>query len=128
MNKASESTSVVRMEIIDDILYATYLPDKVITIDDAKELIKKRIEYTQSVSYASLVTYEGVKGVDKEARTYFVNEGAEGIIAAALLVNSIYTELFGNFFLRITKPKIPTRLFTDKEEALKWLQQFKPKS
>lgn len=127
MNKSPESTSVARMEIIDGILHATYLPGAIITIDLAKELIKKRMEYTQGVPYVSLVTYEGVRSVDKETRAYFAKEGAEGIVAAALLVNSVYTEFFGNMFLRITSTSIPSKLFTNKQEALKWLEQFKTK-
>ena len=104
MNKAPETTAIARMEIIDNILYATYLPGAVITIDTAKELIRKRLEYTGGVPYVSLVTYEKVQSVDKAARAFFAKEGAEGIIAAALLVNSVYTEFLGNFFLRMTKP------------------------
>jgi len=127
VNKSPESTSVARMEIIDGILHATYLPGAIITIDLAKELIKKRMEYTQGVPYVSLVTYEGVRSVDKETRAYFAKEGAEGIVAAALLVNSVYTEFFGNMFLRITSTSIPSKLFTNKQEALKWLEQFKTK-
>jgi len=30
-----------------------------------------------------------------------------------------------NFFLSISKPNVPTKLFTNKEDAIKWLQQFK---
>lgn len=128
MNKAPETTAIARMEIIDNILYATYLPGAVITIDTAKELIRKRLEYTGGVPYVSLVTYEKVQSVDKAARAFFAKEGAEGIIAAALLVDSVYSEFLGNFFLRLTKPVIPSKLFTNKNEALKWLEQFRPKS
>ena len=128
MNKDPETTPFVKMEIINDILYANYLPGIVITIDVAKELIRHRKEYTQNLPYPSLVTGEGLRAINKEARAYFAKEGAEGIIAAALLVNSVYTEFFGNMFLKITQTSIPSKLFTDKEEALKWLEQFKPKS
>jgi hypothetical protein len=128
VNKAPETNPFVKMEIIDDILYATYLPGVVINIDAAKEIIKHRSEYTKNLPYPSIVTGEGLRAINKDARAYFAKEGADGIVAAALLVKSVYTEFFGNMFLRITQTSIPSRLFRDKEEALKWLEQFKSKS
>jgi hypothetical protein len=128
MNKPPVFSKYTRMEIIDDILYGVYLPGGVITLEVAKEVVKQRLEYTEGVAYPMLVSGEGLKAVDKEARSYFSKEGSEGIIAGVLLVNSIYTEFFGNFFLKISKPENPSKLFTDKQEALKWLEQYKRKS
>lgn len=117
------------MEIKNGIMYFTYLEGHTITLDIAKEIVKQRLEYTNKIPYPLLVTYEGLKAMNKQARDYFAaKEGVEGVIAAALVVNSIYTQFFGNMFLRITETSIPSRLFTNKEEALKWLEQFKPKS
>ena len=116
------------MEIKNDILYFTYLSGGTITLDIAKEIVKQRLEYTNGVPYPLLVTYEGLKAMDKQARDYFAaKEGVQAVLAAALVVNSVYTQFFGNMFLRITQTSISSRLFTDKQEALKWLEQFKSK-
>ena len=126
MNKSPLTTPYTRAEIKDDILYFTYLPGVVITLDIAKEVVKKRLEYVEGIKYPVIVMGEGLRSMDKQARDYLSSEGIRDIIAGALLVNSVYTEFFGNFFLRITKPAIPARVFTDEKRALEWLQQFKP--
>jgi hypothetical protein len=127
VNKPPLVTPYVSIELKDDILYFTYLPGAVITINIAKEMIKQRTEYTDGVAYPFLVMGEGLKAMDKESRDYSAKEGTVGVLAAALLVNSVYTQFFGNMFLRITQTSISSKIFTDKEEALKWLEQFKPK-
>jgi hypothetical protein len=117
------------MEIKDGILYFTYLAGKTIHIDVAKEIVQQRLKYTNNTPYPLLVTYEGLRAMDKDSRDYFAaKQGVEGVLAAALVVNSVYTQFFGNMFLRITQTSIPSKLFTDRQEALKWLEQFKPKS
>lgn len=129
MNKAPFITPYVRFEMNNGILYVTYSPDAVITLNIAKEITKQRIEYTNAVPCPLLISYEGLKAFDKESRDYSAAaEGIKGVLAGALLTNSVYTEFFGNFFLRITKPEIPAKVFTDKAKALEWLEQFKPKS
>ena len=115
------------MEYKDGILYFNYLPNATITIDVAKEIVKRRLEYTEGASYPLFVTGEGLRAMDKVSRDYFAKEGVKGVLAAALVTNSVYTEFFGNMFLRITQTSIPSKLFTNKEEALHWLEQFKPK-
>jgi hypothetical protein len=124
-NKAPFVTPYVSMEIRDDILYVTYLEGVDIKLDIAKELVKQRLEYTNGFSYPALVTGEGFKQIDKEAREYLSKEGCEGISAGALLVYSVYTKLFGDFFLRVHPSRMPSKLFTNKQEALKWLESFK---
>jgi hypothetical protein len=127
VNKAILSTPYVSIEIKDDILYFTYLSGSVITINTAKEIVKQRLEYMEGRSYPILVTGEGIRAMDKESRDYFAKEGVGGLLAAALVVDSVYTEFFGNMFLRITQTSIPSKLFRNKEEALHWLEQYKTK-
>jgi hypothetical protein len=42
--------------------------------------------------------------------------------ATALFVDAPVSQLLANFFLRVNKPTIPTKMFTSETEALKWLQ------
>jgi len=130
VNKAPLTTPYTRLEIIDDILYGVFFPGITINIDIAKEIVKTRLEYTDYVPYPMFIFDSGVVSMNKEARDYFSNKngGMEGTIAAALLLKSVYSEFLGNFFLRITKPAMPTKVFSDEKKALEWLQQFKPKS
>ncbi len=44
--------------------------------------------------------------------------------AEAYITSSIGHKLIGNFYLKLNKPGRPTRLFTNKNEAIKWLRTF----
>jgi hypothetical protein len=127
VNKAPFVTPYVQYEIIDDILYVTLQPGQVIDIDVARDLVKQRLEYIEGKSYPILLSGEGVKAINKDARDHLSKEGQKGVLAGAILVHSVYTEFFGNFYLRVNNAEVPSKLFTDKEKALEWLEQFKPK-
>jgi hypothetical protein len=127
VNKPPLVTPYVSIELKDDIIHFNYLPGTVITLEVAKEIVKQRLTYMDGTHYPILITGEGIRAMDKQSRDYFSKEGTEGVLAGAILVNSVYTEFFGNFFLRITQPEIPAKLFTDEKKALDWLKQFKPK-
>lgn len=42
-------------------------------------------------------------------------------IADAFLVHSLSLRLVANFFIKITKPKVKTLMFTDEKAAIEWL-------
>ena len=130
MNKPPITTPYTRLEIIDDILYGVFFTGITIDLDIAKEIVKTRLEYTDYIPYPMFIHDSGVVSMNKEARDYFSEKdgGMQGTVAAALLLKSVYSEFLGNFFLRITKPDMPTKIFTDEKKALEWLQQFKTKS
>ncbi len=45
-------------------------------------------------------------------------------IAKAVVARNMASLLVGNFFVKIHKPPVPTRLFKDEEEALVWLREM----
>ena len=72
-----------------------------------------------------LIDMTAVTEISKEARDYFANERTASIQrATALLVGSPVSRVIGNLFMGLNKPISPTRLFTDPQEAIQWLQTF----
>lgn len=62
----------------------------------------------------------------KTARQFFAGkEIKEKTIARAILVNSTIRKVLLNFFNELNKPEVPTRIFTDYNEAYAWLLQQK---
>lgn len=120
-------TEVAILEIKEGIIYARYKPDIVVTLELAKKMVKQRVDFAENVSYPAVVFIDGVKSITKEARDYLAEEGTTGLIAGALVMKSIYSTFIGNFFLKLTKPPFPSKIFTDVNEAVKWLEQYKPK-
>jgi hypothetical protein len=44
-------------------------------------------------------------------------------IAKALLIENLGHRLVGNFYMRVIKPAMKTKIFTDREKALEWLRE-----
>jgi len=40
-------------------------------------------------------------------------------------MKSIFQVTIINFFLKVTKPKVPAKVFTNKSDAIVWLKQYK---
>jgi len=45
------------------------------------------------------------------------------VAGTAIIVDSKVSSYFANLYLKFSQPKVPTRLFTREEDALKWLQE-----
>ena len=46
-------------------------------------------------------------------------------LADAFVLSSLNQKLMANFYMKIIRPKRPTRFFTKEEEAVKWLSDYK---
>ena len=122
------NTPYANFELIDDILMIEFKPDLEITLDVAKRIVADRKAISDGKAYPGLGDVRYVKSASKEARAYFeLPESQNGVLAGALLVDSVFSTFLVNFFLKVTKQKMPSKMFTDKQKALKWLAQFKSK-
>lgn len=74
----------------------------------------------------TLVDVRGVWNYSDEARQIVSSESFKKItVAMALVVGySSPTRMVANFFMRINKPVTPTKLFTNKKSAKKWLKNY----
>jgi hypothetical protein len=112
------------IELEDGIIIGIFKPEH-IDIEIAKKLVKYRIQATAGKHFPTIVNIKSVKSSTKEARDFFASEkGCEGIIATALIIDSPLGSMIGNFYINISRPLRPVRLFTDEAKAKKWLNQF----
>lgn len=118
-------TEYVNMTIKDGILHFSYKEIESLDLEIAKKCVRDRIEFSENTSYPCLVDAVLIKNVSREARDYFANEGNDLITANALLVKSHIFKMIVNFFINVSKPRNPTKMFTDKSQAVKWLKQFR---
>jgi hypothetical protein len=56
---------------------------------------------------------------------YASKKRQEHIIADAFVLNSPELKLMSNFYLKLKKPQIPTKVFSDSRRALAWIEQMK---
>jgi hypothetical protein len=112
--------------IEDGIIFGVYPKGIQIDLEIAKYLVRERTKLCEGKSYLACIDARGVDSSSNEAQKYFSSEaGVFGITAGAFIVDSFLTRLLGNFYLKIFTPSKPAKLFSNKEEALVWLQKFK---
>ncbi|MFM9838606.1 MAG: hypothetical protein ACKVOQ_10105 [Cyclobacteriaceae bacterium] len=112
-----------------DIIFGSYSPRLEIDIEIAKELVKNRIEFSDGVPAYALIDFSNVKSVTKEARDYMNDPegGLKGVLGGAFLSNNVVATLFINLYLKINKPIVPAKFFTNKKDALEWLRTIRSK-
>jgi hypothetical protein len=116
---------VLELWFEDGILIGNYKVENV-DLQVGEKATKERIAFTNHKSYPILTDYSRVKSTTKEARDYFATEQASNYITAmAILTDSSVGKIIVNFYLSISKPNFPTRIFTKKEEAIAWLSKYK---
>lgn len=72
-----------------------------------------------------LIDARGIKSMSRDARNQFSTKGRETYaLAFGIVVASPISRVIGNFFMSISKPPIPTKLFENELEAEKWLKPY----
>jgi hypothetical protein len=106
------------------VIYGAYKPNVVVDLEAAKRIAADRISLSNGTDYPQLSYIDGLSSVTKEARDYFSkNDGIKHMKRLALITTSPISRIVGNFWLQISRPTVPTRLFASEEEALNWLKE-----
>ncbi len=133
-NKTTYDLDLIKMVLLKNSEVTIILQDRILlavwespSVDLllAQRAVKYRVEATDYKTYPVLIDIRSIKNISKPARDFLASPaGCEGILAAAILIDSPLTSLIGNFFLNINKPLKPTRIFNNEPDAKKWLVQF----
>lgn len=106
------------------ILYIRYHIGIVITLNAAVKIVADRIRLQDGVSYPSLCDIRGVREVHKPARDYLALEGSVLLKAVAFIVENPMSEVLSMFYLKTTKPPVPTQSFQNQRDAERFLAEF----
>jgi len=124
MKETLLNNDCLKIELEDFILIGTF-KSEFVDLNIAHEATNYRLEIQKDKAYPLLSNIKAVKNSSKSARDFLASEeGCKGVIAAAVLIDSPISSMIGNFFIRVSKPLRPTKIFTDEAEAKKWLAQF----
>jgi hypothetical protein len=110
-----------------NILFYRVKQDQVVDVAEIKEMLVYVQEFMGPVRHYAVIDFGGNLSSSTEARQVYAD--AEYLqkwrIADAFLVKSLPVRLIANFFIKVTKPKVNTRLFVDEEAAVNWLESLK---
>jgi hypothetical protein len=91
-------------------------------LEDAREAIAATWRVAGERRRPVLVDMTGLAGQSRAAREYFTSDEAVARYSAvAILVESPVSRVIGTFFMRLSQHKVPTRLFSDRSEAERFL-------
>ena len=107
----------------DGIAKIRYTAGAIVTEDDARKSVAELFALTSGRRAVVFVDIRKAKSVSREARAVF-GEAANRYAALALLAGSLPTQGIANFFIGLSRPKVPTQMFTDEEKALTWLRRY----
>jgi len=113
----------------DGLSWITFEPGAEITGDDAAMLLEfAKRTYVDAEYFRVLIDLRTSPVIAKEARDFAAGGAIQLYISAfAILADELSMQLVGNFFIHFHKPEQPTKIFTDKDEARKWLLMQKEK-
>lgn len=107
------------------VLYFIYKKDTELDLEAAKKVVEDRISLQRGTPYPVICDIRGLKNVDKTARDYLAREGSTLVKAVALIMDSPAYQFMANFYLKVSKPSVPTRMFSKMEEALAFVEKYK---
>jgi len=115
----------VDLEMHDKYLIARYKAGPKIDLSAAKTILNERLEFTNYKSVPVLVIDSGLVSMDKQARDFLSSDEAiRGIRASAIISSSVVNSMLVNFILKISRPNLPVKVFTDLSAAENWLNSF----
>ncbi|MFN3403468.1 MAG: hypothetical protein ACK40G_05180 [Cytophagaceae bacterium] len=117
----------VEMWLDDGCLFGRYLPDVVVDYKSAIKVMEDREKVCEYRPYPMVFDCKNVKYWTNEAREFQnTKRNYKLMIAAAVIyTDSLVTNTLINFFMKFNKPLVPARFFTNFEEALQWIEQYK---
>ncbi len=116
----------VEMWVENGILHIVHVPFATITLEIAEINVAARLEIAEGKTLPILADVRSAKTMTKEARQYLsTGDGVKGISAGAFLIKTQIEVLLTNAWLALYPMQVPTRLFTDKKDALGWLEKYK---
>ena len=120
--KINEATITLRE---DGIVYVLF--HKNVTLDLALQMLMLNIYNEVAGNRKRPFLIEAMKGVkvSKEAKDNALRIESEAPgLAYAVIADSFVYKVIANFYLTIKTPRNPYKVFSKKEEAVKWLQGF----
>jgi hypothetical protein len=92
---------------------------------DAQENVRVAMELSAGRRLPMLLDMRRARELTREARVYYASEeGAHLAHAVAMLIDSPFGVVLGNFFIRVNRPAFPVRIFRDEAEAIRWLRSI----
>jgi len=95
-------------------------------LDVAKQFLAERLSFANGKSYAMIFDCSNIQSFNMDAQKFDASDEAlQGVTFMAVIIKSKIQQLLGNIYMMMQKPKIPTKLFSNKEDCEEWIKKQK---
>ena len=110
----------------EDMLCCVFQPYLDINASIIKKCVSDRVRLTAGKPYTMLAEVRYLKSFSSDAREYFASrEGSQDLLAIAFLVSTQIEKFMIRLFIELNRPPVPCHIFSNKDEAIEWLNQHK---
>lgn len=120
MSKTETRTATIYADE-NGILHIIMREDSRVDHEDALDNLLVVKTYTKGKKALKLIDATAKFKVEKKARELINSVDAKQTIARAVLKSSLISKMLLNFFNELNKHETPTKVFSDYDEAYKWL-------
>ena len=114
-----------KMTFSDGILFVEIKEGAVLDKKSIDEQTRAREELVGMSTFAVLIDARNKHKVTTEARNPKIDLDEENRLGIAIVTSNQVTRFAANFFFQIKKPKVPHKMFSDIDKALRWLGELK---
>ncbi len=120
----SEKTIVSLIE--NNIIHIHLKSNQEIALNDAQEILESMGIVGGGKKYPVFIDAGEFVSVDDDVRSFSASKvGNIYTVADAIAIDNVAQKLLANFYLKNDHPKVPTKIFSNKHDALAWLREFK---
>jgi hypothetical protein len=124
-NKVIETTTSSIWKDSNGIIHIVKKPRSIEELNDAKENIKAILDLTGGTSHPAYVDLTCLKGQKYDAIEYYAQMTKDAkCFACAFLIGNMQSTAIGISNIRHSDPDIRTALFTEKPQAIEWLNKY----
>ena len=101
-----------------------FLSGSNVTAEATREVMRAQISAARGGKRPTLADLRGIASNERESRELAAGPEIGAVTSRmAMVVGNPVNRIFGNFFLRVTRPGYPARIFTDEVSARRWLAE-----
>ncbi len=123
MRVKRDNLAYLEYDETNNILFYRVKQNMEIDVARINEMINDVAEFMGEKKHMAVIDFGGDLTSTTEARAFYAASDyiKKYRLADAFLVNSVSVRIVANFFIKVNKPEVSTRLFSNEEDALKWL-------
>ncbi len=122
VEKISLNKSTIEL-LAPNLILVTLKDNSAIEVEDIIEIKAANSKLTKGTDYGVIMDSGNFTSISAEARNLTATKEMEGKrIAMSIVINSLSQRLIVNFFLKINKPLVPTKSFSNEAEAREWIE------